>query len=147
MLGYTYDEAKWINCHIALTNIGLFLFDAEKLASAPPEVVWINELSLRKTEKGDKLEKMSYIIEILQNKQLKWTFSCPDQQKRNSWEFKIDKMIEEYQKLKGLILMPEEVKQTPSFSGINFFGVSQISSMLAMKNLKKNFSQEKELQE
>ena len=47
--GGLISSDKWNAVHIVLTNIGLFVFDAEKLASEAPQFVGINELSIKKT--------------------------------------------------------------------------------------------------
>ena len=102
------SEDKWDPCYIALTNVGFFLFDGdkgEKLGSKGAEVIWINELSVQSSK--EKKSKMSYILEIFQDKKKKWTLSCPDAQIKGKWEEKIQKMLGEFKRLQGKILFSE----------------------------------------
>ena len=47
--GGLISSDKWLAVHIVLTNIGLFVFDAEKLASEAHQFVGIHELSIKKS--------------------------------------------------------------------------------------------------
>jgi hypothetical protein len=40
-----WSSSSWRECHLALTNIGAFLFDKQDLAAKAPECIWIHELS------------------------------------------------------------------------------------------------------
>ncbi len=47
--GFFLSSDQWIEVHIVLTNIGLFVFDAQKLASEAPQFIGIHELSIKKS--------------------------------------------------------------------------------------------------
>lgn len=67
---------KWESCHLVLTNIGMFMFDSTKLATAAPDVCWIHQLSIKTL--SAKVATQSYILEIYANNTLKWTVSLPN---------------------------------------------------------------------
>ena len=103
--GGLFSSDQWIVVHIVLTNIGLFVFDAEKLASEAPQFVGIHELSIKKS--SEKVATLSYILEVYAMGKLRWTISCTTGQSCQIWETKITEMIKEYSMMQGKILMPE----------------------------------------
>ena len=42
---WLFKADQWKECHLALTNIGVFLFEKQDLCAKAPEFIWINELT------------------------------------------------------------------------------------------------------
>jgi hypothetical protein len=92
----------WKECHLALTNIGVFLYNSKELAAKQPEFIWINELSFEMIR--GKLEGKDYCIQFKQNCVQKWQVSVRTNQIWRDWEKKTKEMIELYSEKRGQIL-------------------------------------------
>lgn len=64
------SKATWKDCTIALTNIGVFLYDHPEFATTSPDIIWIHELSANLSQ--TKLQGHSYIFEFHKNGSLRW---------------------------------------------------------------------------
>lgn len=96
------NTGRWKECHIALTNIGIFLFDRKQLAASPPEFIWIHELSIETSR--SKLEGQEYIARFKQSGEVKWQVSFGSNSLWSDWDKKTTMMQELFESCRGQIL-------------------------------------------